>query len=213
MNNNINSNLEEDLKLYCKNQDSQLFEEKIYSPLKYLCASICQRNKINSNVIEETVNDMVSFIAVELPRIYDETKGGKAKSMAFILGRQWLSRERIRNTRNCRDMRKTIYIEDIANFDHNQNITSVLEVEIDLLQLQKNTLLQNKELFERLDNKLHRKVSLMILKAIEKPELFKESKGTLTGSIAKRCSTTIDKVQDVIRRMRVMVKQLPVVEN
>lgn len=197
----IINNLEESLREYCKTQDSKLFEESVYFPMKYLASSIVTKYKIKKD-IEETINDMVSHGSVVLPEKYNPKKG-KAKSMLYILMSQYLL-DRIRSeNRNKRNVNKTIFLEDMDNSE--QDI--VIEVTIDNLQDLKETLLHNRQLFNTMNGKLEQRIKDAILQCIEQPERYEAKYNSYTADIAKKTKTSINKVYNVIKDMHSILTQ------
>lgn len=200
---NINYNLETDLRMYCKTLDGQLFEKQLYNPLTYLAKSICASNRITKQEIENgIVEDMVSHAATRLPEYYDETKGN-AKAAVYVLMSQYLSNQRSYNNKQKRSSVKTLYIEDLEHSD--DHICALVQVEIDELTLMKQTLLQHRNLFKRLKTKLHRKIANKIIEAIEFPERFSSNKQSFTTSIAKRCGVAPNAIYTVIGNMREII--------
>ena len=200
---NINYNLETDLRVYCKTLDSQLFSDCLYNPLTYLAKSICTKNRVTKQEIENgIVEDMVSHASTKLPEYYDESKGN-AKAACYILMVQYLSNQRAFHNKQKRDSKKVIYIEDLEHSD--DRVCALSEVEIDELTLMKQTLLQHKKLFKRLKNKLHIKIANKIIEAIEYPERFTSNKQSFTTNIAKKCGVAPNAIYNVIGSMREII--------
>ena len=191
----INSNLESDLRNYCRTLDTHLFEDQIYFPLTYLARSICAKRKVKQYEYDcGIVEDMVSTAILKLPEVFDE-KRGAAKSMAYIIMSQYLINRLIRNHEQSK---KTIFIEDVEEGD----LCKVIEVELDDITLMKQTLNEHKDLVKRIKNKVHRKVAKTIIDAINNPEKFQTNKHSFTISISKKCKTNPQTIYQVVRAMR-----------
>jgi hypothetical protein len=213
MKNNINPTLEQNLRDYCKTQDSNLFEEKIYNAARYHAASICKKYNISSNEIEETIQDMVAEMSVKLPKCYDE-KRGMAKNMMYVLMSQSVIHKFRIDQAMKRDKKRLIYLEDLNDVDIESKISKLIEVEIDELQLQKNILLTNKEfLIEKLENMLHKKIAFHVIACIEDPEKYKTRKGTKTFSIAQKSKASIHIVRRVISKLNLIVREMGPIET
>lgn len=199
----INHNLEQDLQEYCNNIDSQLFEDRLYQPLINLAKSIL--TKRNIKITDELIADMVSECSIKLPEYYNKNKG-TAKNASYILMDQFLLNKLSFENKQKRNKNKVIYIEDIENSD--EHISKLIVVEINELEAMKATLLQNRSLFQRLKKKLHRKVALKIIDAIENPNNYKSNKQSFTISIAKHCKVKSTVVYSVIRNMREIMNEI-----
>ena len=197
---NINSSLEQDLINYCQTHDSYLFETNLYLPLKYLAASICQRMKLSKKEYQDgLIDDMVSTCAIKLPEVFD-IKKGKAKSMAFIIMSQYILQLKQYNKKQKRDSKKTIYLEDMES-----DLALVYEIQIDEFQLMKNSLLENKALFESIKSKVDKRIALKIIDIIENPDNYQSYFNSYTVEIAKCCNTKALRVYKVIKTMKQMM--------
>jgi hypothetical protein len=191
----INSNLESDLQEYCKTLNSCLFEDKIYLPLTYLAKSICSKRKVKQYEYDcGVVEDMVSTAITKLPEYYKPNKG-KAKAAAYVLMSQYLLN---RLMKNHEQSKKTIFIEDTEETE----LCRVVEVEIDDLELMRQTLNEHSDLVKRIKNKLHRKVARTIIAAINDPNKFRSNKNSFTISISKKCNISPQTVYHAVRAMR-----------
>ena len=150
------------------------------------------------NDVSDTINDLVSHITITLPEAYKKRKG-TAKAMVYVLMSQYLIHKLRFDTALRRDKKMLIYLEDIKNSD--EHISVLYEIEFDELTYMKEVLLDQRELFERLENKTSRKIALQILKVIvEEPKTDNYIK-----YIAKRCKCGLTAVYDTVRVMRGMV--------
>lgn len=203
-----NTNLEIDLRSYCKNQNSDLFSDKIYDASRYLASSICLKYKIPSEEIEETILEMVAEASIKLPEYYDDKKG-MAKNMLYIIMKQYLLHKFKFDQRMKRDKKKLVFIEDLNDIDINNKISKLIEVEIDELELQKNILLNNSDfIIERLEKILHKKIAGHVIECIKSPEKYITKKGTKTFSIAKKCKTNMNVVRRTLSRMNEIVSEI-----
>ena len=101
---------------------------------------------------------------------------------------------------------QTIFIEDLE--DGVDGIAHVLEIEVDLSAYQKNTLMEKKALFDRIENKLHRRIANKIVDAIERPEkYFGKKKTRFIADIARRCRVSTASVHSTIGAMRGLLTQ------
>lgn len=182
-----------------------LFEDKLFEPLKYLAASICKKNNIIKD-LDYIIQDMVSDASIKLCNDYNASKGS-AKSFSYIVMAQYISNNRKFNHQKKRDTTKTMYLEDIEAFDGYSS--HVIEVVYDELVLMKEILLSRKSLFEKLTNKLHKRVALKIIDAIENPLKYKEHYGSITHCIAKKSKCKDSMVRAVIEIMRGIIKPEP----
>jgi hypothetical protein len=201
----MNQSLEQDLRSYCKLLDSQLFEDKLLQPLTNLAKSICSKYEVPQNEYDNMVADLVSHAATILPKYYDENKSN-AKATCYILMSQYLSNQCSYNQKQKRDFKRLVYIEDLDN--SNERITHLIALEIDDFQLMKQTLLEHRNLFKRLKNKLHRNIVKRIIEAIEHPERFKSNKGSFTINIAKRCGVERGVIYKVISDMKDIIESV-----
>lgn len=201
----INSQLEANLREFAKTNDSMLFENKLFEPLKYLASSICKKNNIMKD-LEYIIQDMVSEATIKLCSDYKDYKG-TAKAFSYIVMAQFLSNQRKFNAKDKRNTTKTIFLEDIEAFDGHS--ACVIEVVYDELLVMKESLLNKKKLFEKLTNKLHKRVALKIIDAIENPLKYKEHYGSITHCIAKKSKCKDSMVRAVIEIMRGIIKPEP----
>ncbi len=196
----INHTLEADLKEYCKTLNGELFAEKLYQPLCNLAVSILNKNNYGlKREIDELIQDMVAEASIKLPKYYNSEKG-TAKVMAYIIMKQFLCHEIAYNSKLKRNPAKTVYIEDLEA--ETGNVCHVIEVEIDEMALMKQSLLEKRELFYRLESALHQKVANTIIEYIEHPELYKCKKFSYIKNIAKECRTSTKTIYTVIKLMR-----------
>ena len=203
MENNINPDLEKHLVEYCSTRDGDLFENYLYKPLMYIAKSICNKKNLSQKKVlqDNLLQDMVSHIAVTLPEYYDKTKG-KAKNSAYILMSQWILKYITYNLRDKRNINQTVYLENMEVFD------GILEIEVDVFELNKLSILKHKKLFDRLDNKLHYKISKTILDCIEFPEKYKCSYNSYVKDIARKCKTDIDNVYAALKKMHRIISPI-----
>lgn len=192
----MNNNLEEDLKFYCKTLDGDVFADKLYGPLTYIAKSICGKKMSKKETQDNIVDDMVSHCSVELPIYYKEDKG-KAKCAAYILMAQYLLKQKKFQSQQKRDRKKTIYIEDMKSFD------GILEIEIDLFEFQKTSLLEKRIIFKVIEDKLHSKIMSKVIDCIEYPNKYKSNYNSYIQDIAKKCKC---KIADVYETLVIMKK-------
>lgn len=195
---NINSNLETDLRNYCKTFDGELFEEKIYMPLRYMASHIISKNKFIKENIEELINDCVAYASIKLPDWFDENKGMSAKSLSYIIMKQYIHQIYKFNTTKKRNSSLTIFIEDINPENYPAHLTII---EFDELKAMKDRLLEHQSLFEKIENKLHRKISGIIIDCILHPENYKENKNSFIPNIAKKAKVNPCTVHQAIKSM------------
>ena len=201
----ISSTFETDLRLYCNNKNSQLFEDKLYLPLKYMASFIAKKYNIDKD-IDVVINDLISHASITLPVKFDIKKKGTAKSLAYILMSQYLLQQIQYENRDKRSMKKTIFIEDVENFD---GYTShVIETEMDEMIFYKNTLIQNKDILENLRSKLNKKIAKEIIKCIKNPSQYECINGSYVIDIAKKSNTRIRNVYRTIEKLREKMTQL-----
>lgn len=199
----INSNLENDLKEWCKTSNDQLFTDFIYQPLRYLAVDILSKYKYNvkSEDRDNIINDMVSTVCIKLPECYDESRG-KCKSMVYIIMKQYLIQNYNFNSKQKRDITKTLFLEDLDN-----DMDRIIEIELDEFQLMKNTLLENKHLLLKLKSKLNIRIVTSIINAIENPLEYQSNMNSFIGNISLKCNTNARKVHSVIHEMKkIMVR-------
>ena len=202
----INKSLEQDLRTWCKTGDNTLFEKSIYGPLTNLAKSIIIKRFNKCEDYDERVTDMVSECSVKLPLKFNENKG-TAKVLSYVIMDQFILNQIESNKKQKRSIiNKTIYIEDIENGV--DGITHLIEIEVDLTEYQKKTLMEKKELFDRLDNETHRKISKVILDAIENPNNYKKVNNSFTSDIAEKCLVSVLVVRNTINQMRKLVQEL-----
>ncbi len=202
--NMINSNLEQDLKLFCKTQDNNLFEENIYTPLYYIATSICKKYKITSEQLANgIINDLVSESIIKFPEYYNEKKG-TAKATIYILMSQHLLKIQRYDNANKRCIKKTVFIEDL-DFD-DKNKIHLIELEFNSAVDMKEILLQNKHIFNHLDTKLQRKIASTFIELIEEESVTDD----YIRYIAKKFKVTIKTVYKVIKQMQNMLHLLNV---
>jgi hypothetical protein len=146
----------------------------------------------------DIVLDMVSECSIKLPASFNPAKGSTCKAMAYIIMKQFLLDRfkffgRKKNT-------QTIFIEDLE--DGVDGISRLVEIEIDFFEYNKQTLMEKKELFNRIENKLHRKVANRIVDAIENPNRYTESYCSFIKDISKKCKVSVNNVYSTIHLMR-----------
>jgi len=198
----INNNLEEDLQSYYNTQDSDLFEDKLYLPLKYMAASICKKFGIKQD-IDEVINDMVSSSILKLSNSYDKSKG-TTKAAIYIYMSQYLSKQLQYNNRNKRSSLKTLYIEDLNKYDG--HTVHLIEVEVDELIMMKQTFLEKQEIFKQLKTKLQRKIAEEIINFVESGS--NEYVSNYAEYIASKCKCSDKSVYSTIIFMRNLMEMI-----
>jgi len=202
------SNLEEDLRIYCQSFDNDLYEQRIHKALVKMATEILFKLKVSKKELNDgIVNDLVSQGITKLPELFKPEKGGSCKVLCYIIMKQYFLECRRFNSKKKRDYTKTIFIEDLANNGH------LIEIEVqkddyeldDLLKSNKEILVNNKHLFEKLQDKYQKKISLKIIDAIEFPELYNENNNSFVKDIANKCRVEVNDVYSVIKQMREFV--------
>jgi len=197
-------NLEENLKRWYLTKDENVFLDTCYEYLGIVAAHICGKYNIPNKDIKDTINDLVSEAWIKLPEKYNPEINWSAKTWVFKIMSQFLNNKIRHDTANKRDKKMLIYIEEMT--DELLHTSTLIEIEVDLFQFYKTTILEHREIFAKLD-KRHKKISDKILDAIENPETYKCVRGSFTGDIAKKCKVSLDDVHNVMKTMNKLVEQ------
>lgn len=201
-------NLEKNLRAWCKTKDEKLFTEQLYDAFRYYAASICTKSGIKTNEMEALVADLVSETWLTLPAKYDETKG-TAKAMLYKVMSNYLNDKIRHDHAGKRDKKLLFFLEEMSD---ELNTSYLSYVEIDLFEFYKNTIIKRKEIFDGFEKKMHKRISAMILDAIEHPEAYKPVRGSFSGDIARKCQVTLDDVGNVMKMMRKAVAEAELLE-
>jgi hypothetical protein len=92
--------------------------------------------------------------------------------------------------------------------ENDVHIAHVIEIVVNDVELMKQSLLERKQLFQRISNKLHKKVAMKVIEAIERPQAYSSNKNSFVVCIAKKCKTNVQMVYAVIKIMKRMMAEI-----
>lgn len=192
------SNVEENLKIWCKTKDEVLFTNHLYEYFNIVAAHICQKYSIKSCDIAETISDLVSEAWLQLPEKYNPDKS--IKGMLFIIMSQYLNKKL--NSEKCqkRDKRLLVYIEDMEG-ELPGATTNLIEITIHNIDELKEALLQYKPLFKSLDKTKQAKIRDVIIDCIETPEKYECAYNSYVKDIAKKSKSSASEVYYTLEKM------------
>jgi len=195
----INNNLEANLKEYCITRSSDLFERELYSYFRYLAAFICKRKKITKD-IDILINEMIAEVSFKLPATYNKDKG-TAKCRVYIIMNDYILKQYKFNSQSKRDYKKVIYIEDMENQDEIH--THILEIEVDIFQYYKATLLGKTDILDKLETKLQKAIYKQVIKCLtELPD-----NDNYVDIITKRCKCSFKTVYNCLGLVRNILRE------
>lgn len=209
---NIPASFEDDLRKFARTNNSELFEDKLYLPLKYIAISLLGgilplydgmiiNSKLNGADKECMVNDLISHAAINL-HTFKPGKCNSAGSYARLLMSRYLISIVRREKMKKRDSSKTVFIDDVVPLLKLELLYDESSDEVEIMREAVLSYWNKDKINETFELPLYRKIARQLIRCINNPKLFTAHWNSYIKSIADKVDTEPSNVRNVIRIMR-----------